>query len=83
MSELLVQVVPNFETLKWELLLNDIVLGVSKASCDVDCAAEKLRNLFEEPQVLKIDHHSEERQELMAKMAELKKDSKNKQRNVA
>lgn len=78
MSELLIQVVPNFKTLKWELLVNAEVLGTSKASHDVDCAAEKLRNLFEEPQVLTIDHHSDERAYLMAQMIAARKLNKGK-----
>ena len=80
---MIVKVYPTTDN-RWGLFLIDgdltFKVGVSKHSCDVDLAAEKLgaalRGLVDDPTQIEIDHQACCRQEIMAMFAEAKKGKK-------
>jgi len=69
---------------RWGLFLIDddktFLVGVSKHSCDVDLAAERmgraLRGMVEDPSQIVIDHGAEDRAEIMAFHEAAKKEAK-------
>ncbi len=81
---MIVKVYPTKDN-RWGLFLidNDLtfLVGVSKHSCDVDLAAERmgkaLRGMMEDPSQIVVDHCAQDRAEIMAYHAAAKKEKKN------
>jgi hypothetical protein len=84
---LIVKVYPTKDN-RWGLFLIDtdtdatFLVGVSKHSCDVDLAAERmgkaLRGMVEDPSQIVVDHAAQDRAEIMAYHEAAKKEAKRK-----
>jgi hypothetical protein len=82
---MIVKVYPTHDN-RWGLFLIDddktFLVGVSKHSCDVDLAAERmgkaLRGMVEDPTQIVIDHGADDRAEIMAYHEAAKKEGKKK-----
>jgi hypothetical protein len=83
----IVKVYPTKDN-RWGLFLIDtdtdatFLVGVSKHSCDVDLAAERmgkaLRGMVEDPSQIVVDHCAADRAEIMAYHEAAKKEAKKK-----
>jgi hypothetical protein len=81
----IVKVYPTHDN-RWGLFLIDddktFLVGVSKHSCDVDLAAERmgkaLRGMVEDPSQIVVDHAAADRAEIMAYHEAAKKEAKKK-----
>lgn len=69
----MVEVIPNYQTLLWEVVVDGVVFGVTKHSYDADFHAEVYCR--QHPGTL-VEHHANDRAELHEKMEQLRRERK-------
>jgi len=67
-----IEVLPNFETLRWTLCVNGVEVGQHKASLECDVWAAQLAKIYEEP--VTVLKHREDRWALLEQLENARKE---------